>query len=98
MGINQAQKVVTTDASLAGWGATRKGRTMNDTWGPLMQFVHINCLELLVVLLALKHLLSFLKGHHVLVRTDITTVEPYINQKGGLCSRHLHMYAQRLIL
>lgn len=62
MGAKQAQKVVTTNVSLVGYGATRKGRPMNGTWGLLMQFVHINCMELLAMLLALKRFFSFLKG------------------------------------
>ncbi len=35
---------------------------------------HINCLEMLAVLHALKYFLPDLKDHHVLVRTDNTSV------------------------
>ena len=98
MGTVMARRVITTDASLAGWGATHEGRTVTGTWSLLMQSAHINCLELLAVLLALKHFLPLLRGQHVLVRTDNSTVMAYINRQGGLRSRHLHTLAHRLIV
>lgn len=52
-----------------------------------------NCLELLAVYQSLKHLLSWLKGHHVLVRSDASTVMAYINRNGDLRSRRLHTLA-----
>ncbi len=39
---------------------------------------HINCLEVLAVFKALKHFLLYLRGHHVLVCTDNTSVVSYI--------------------
>ena len=63
-----------------------------------MQFVHINCLELQAVSLALKHFLPFLRGQHVLVRTDNTTVVAYINRQGGLRSPQMHTLAHRLTI
>jgi len=60
-----------------------------------MQFVHINCLELLAVWLALKHFLPLLTGQHALVRTDNTIC---VNRQGGLHSHHMHTLAHRLSL
>ncbi len=51
---------------------------------------HIKCLEMLAVFQTLKHFLLDLRGHHVLVRTDSTSVVSYINHQGGLCSRPLY--------
>lgn len=67
---------------------------MNGTWDPQMQFVHINCLELLVVSPVLEHFLPFLRGHHVLVRTDNTTVVICITGYGRvhLCPDLLSMW------
>lgn len=96
MGTVQARKVITTDASLVGWGATHEGRTVNGRWDFHMRSAHINCLELLAVHLALKHFLPWLRGHHVLVRTDNSTVVAYINRQGGLRSPQLHTLAHRL--
>lgn len=98
MGTILSRKVVTTDASRLGWGATHEGRIVNGTWSSQMQLLHINCLELQAVSLALRHFLPFLRGQHVLVRTDNTTVVAYINRQGGLRSRRLHMLAHRLIV
>ncbi|XP_035006832.1 uncharacterized protein LOC118103838 [Hippoglossus stenolepis] len=98
MGTVMARRVITTDASLVGWGATHEGRTVSGTWSLLMQSAHINYLELLAVSLALKHFLPLLRGQHVLVRTDNTTVVAYINRQGGLRSRHLNTLAHRLIV
>lgn len=39
-------------------------------------------MEMMVVFLALKHFLSDLRGHHVLVHTDNTLVVGYINHRG----------------
>ncbi|XP_028275797.1 uncharacterized protein LOC114445053 [Parambassis ranga] len=90
--------VISTDASLTDWGATHEGKTVNGKWGPHMHFTHINCLELIAVHLALKHFLPWLWGHHVLVRTDNSTVVAYINRQGGLRSLRLHALAHRLIV
>lgn len=59
---------------------------MNGEWGPHTRSTHINCLELLAVHLSLKHFLPWLRGHHVLVRLDNSTVVAYINRQRGLGS------------
>lgn len=48
-----------------------------------MKSLHINCLELMAVWLALRHILSLLKGHHVLVKTNNTTVVVFVNKQGN---------------
>ncbi len=58
----------------------------------------INCLEMLVVFLALKTFLPVLKRHHVMVRSDSMTVVAYINHQGGLRSHTLCRMARRLPL
>ena len=73
-------------------------RIVNRVWAPQLRFTHINCLELLAVSLALRHFLPLIRGHHVLVRSDNTTVVAYINRQGGLRSARLHTLAHRLIL
>ena len=89
---------MTTDASLSGWGATMLGRTVNGKWDRSLARSHINVLELWAVFLALKHFLPFLQGHHVLVKTDNSTVVAYINRQGGTRSLQLHGLARRVIL
>ena len=98
MGLVVSRKVVTTDASLTGWGATHEGRTARGVWDSSLRSAHINYLELMAVLLALQHFRVFVQGCHVLVRTDNTTTMCYINKQGGLRSRSLHALAQELTL
>ena len=66
--------------------------------GALMCASHINCPELLAVRLTLKHFLPLLRGHHVLIKTDNSTVVAYVNRQGGLRSLRLHMLAHKLIV
>ncbi|XP_073692680.1 uncharacterized protein [Garra rufa] len=98
LGAIMMRKVVTTDASLTGWGATQEGRTVNGVWPNTLHSAHINYLELLTVWKALNHFLPRLQGHHVLVRCDNTTAVAYINRQGGMRSSKLHALAHRLLV
>ncbi|KAI2647501.1 ORF V: Enzymatic polyprotein [Labeo rohita] len=90
--------VVYTDASSTGWGAVCNGQAASDSWtGPQLQW-HINCLELLAVLLVLRHFRPMLRHKHVLVRTDSTATVAYINHQGGLRSRRMSQLARHLLL
>ncbi|XP_051562812.1 uncharacterized protein LOC127446152 [Myxocyprinus asiaticus] len=54
--------VVTTDASKTGWGVVCNGHTATGSWtGPRLRW-HINCLELLAVLLALRRFRPLIQG------------------------------------
>ncbi|KAI2663241.1 ORF V: Enzymatic polyprotein [Labeo rohita] len=90
--------VVYTDASSTGWGAVCNGQAASGSWtGPRLQW-HINCLELLAVLLALCRFRPTLRHKHVLVRTDSTATVAYINRQGGLRSRRMSQLARHLLL
>ncbi|KAL0153937.1 hypothetical protein M9458_050760, partial [Cirrhinus mrigala] len=90
--------VVYTDASTTGWGAVCNGQAASDSWtGPRLLW-HINCLELLAVLLALRRFLLMLRHKQVLVRTDNTATVAYINHQGGLRSRRMSQLARHLLL
>lgn len=62
--------LVTLDASLTGWGAFCDSLPACGDWRSKHQSWHINCLELLAVLLALSRFLQMLQCYHVFVRTD----------------------------
>ncbi|KAL0194774.1 hypothetical protein M9458_008346, partial [Cirrhinus mrigala] len=98
LGAIKLRKVVTTDASLTGWGATQEGRIVNGVWTSTLRSAHINYLELLTVWKALKHFLPRLQGHHVLVRCDNTTAVAHINRQGGMRSSKLHALAHKLLV
>ncbi|KAL0199319.1 hypothetical protein M9458_007859, partial [Cirrhinus mrigala] len=90
--------VVYTNASSTGWGAICNGQAASGSWtGPRLQW-HINCLELLAVLLALRRFRPTLRHKHVLVRTDSTATVAYINRQGGLRSRRMSQLARHLLL
>ncbi|XP_067313977.1 uncharacterized protein [Pseudorasbora parva] len=91
-------RVVTTDASLTGWGATQEGRTVNGLWPSKLRSEHIHFLELLAIWKALNYFLPRLQGHHVLVRCDNTMAVAYINRQGGVRSPKLHALAYNLLV
>ncbi len=90
--------MVTTDASLTGWGAVFEDRPACGVWTGEFLSWHINCLELRAVFLALIHFLPSLKGCHVIVRTDNMAVVSHINHQGGSRSCTLNRHARRLLL
>ncbi len=86
--------VVTTDASSTGWGSTCN----RQLWTGPRLLLHINCLELWAVHLALRQFRPLLLGKHVLVRTDNTAAVSYINRLGGIRSHHMSQVARHLLL
>ncbi len=91
------RKMLTTDASLTGWGAILEGRSSQGLWKD-HHLLTINRLEMLAVFLALKNFLADLRGHHVLVHSDNTSVVSYINHQGGLRSPSICKLACQIVL
>ena len=81
--------VLTSDASLSGWGATLPPHRVSGTWSKEESLAHINSLELRAVFLALKSLEVHVRGQSLLVRSDNTTVVSYIYYQGGTHSPSL---------
>ncbi len=99
MGAIHCRHMITTDASMTGWGAVFEGRLASGEWTGEFLSWHINCLEHRAVFLALMHFLPFLVEHHIIVRTGNMAVMSHINrQGGGLRSRTLDRLARRLLL
>ena len=98
VGLVTSWKVITTDASLTGWGATHEGLFVRGLWDNDLKTAHINYLELMAVFLALKHFEPLISGCHVLVRTDNTSALCYVNKQGGLPSLKLNRLARDLTL
>ena len=92
------RKVLSTDASLKGWGALCDSVAVRGVWSAAQSQLHINHLEMLAVFLALKHFCPALTGQHVLIRTDNTTVVSYINKQGGTRSLPLLKLSRSLLL
>ncbi|XP_041817854.1 uncharacterized protein LOC121624267 [Chelmon rostratus] len=83
------RETVTTDASLSGWGAVWQNRTAQGQWSAQARTEHINVLELRAVHLALKHFLPYLRGRHVLIRSDNMSTVSQINHQGSTRSMRL---------
>ncbi len=73
LGASCRRKMLTTDASLTGWGATLEGRSSQGLWKDHHLSWHINHLEMFAVFLALKNFLADLRAHHLLICSDNTS-------------------------
>lgn len=72
------RQILTTDASLVGWGAHLREDWVEGTWSREETSQSINWLELRAIRLVLQHFQSL---SHVLVCTDNTTAKAHINIK-----------------
>lgn len=77
---------IQTDSSLAGWGAVFDGKPFGGRWSIEESENHINVLELMAILFALKALVDRLENKHVKVLSDSTTAVCYVNNMGGIKS------------
>ncbi len=64
IGAIHRRHMVTTDASMTGWGAVFEARPTSGDWTGEFLSWHINCLELRAVFLSLMYFLPVLRGHH----------------------------------
>ena len=78
--------ILTTDASLLGWGAVLNGMETGGHWRAEEQGCHINYLEMKAVLLGLKSLCPNAHDTHICVQSDNTIAVTYINAMGGVKS------------
>ena len=76
-------KVITTDASLLGWGATFESFSTGGTWSLNEKDHHINYLELLAVFLGLKSFAKDMRNVHIRLLVDNTTAVALINNMGS---------------
>ncbi|KAI2664143.1 Iporin [Labeo rohita] len=88
--------MLTTDASLTGWGAALSGHPAQGIWrGHLLDW-HISCLEMMAVFPALKFFLQQLRGYHVPVRVDNTVVDKFLSLRAIYILGHMNMEADFL--
>ena len=84
-----------TDASTQGWGAHMGHSQISGTWTHTERQLHINCLKLKAVMLALRHWAPVLQ---VMITMDNSTVVFYINKQGGTHSPNLLRLTVELLL
>lgn len=80
--------VITTDASMSGWGACAGDNVVGGHWAD-SEKEHINILELKAVLLGLKTLFPNVIHKHIRIKSDNTTVVASINNCGSIKRRLL---------
>lgn len=75
--------VITTDASLSGWGAHLESHMAQGLWLDQERQHNINWLELRTIYLALLQFHHLINGQHVLMLTDNISAKVHINRQGG---------------
>lgn len=83
------QLMVTSDASLKGWGATCRGTSTGGMSSREERQLHINLLELKAAFLGLQVFAAQRNSIHILLRIDNTTAIAYLNKRGGTHSQQL---------
>lgn len=85
-----------SDASLSGWGAYCQGHRVHGFWSTSEKRLHINNLELLAALNALRCFTKNTLNSEILLRVDNTTTIAYINRMGGVRHRRLGETARQI--
>ncbi|XP_015753301.1 PREDICTED: uncharacterized protein LOC107333058 [Acropora digitifera] len=78
--------ILTTDASLLGWGAVLNVKETGGHWSAEEQGFHINYLEMKAILLGSKSFCPNAHDIHICVQSDNSTAVTYINTMGGVKS------------
>ena len=73
-----------TDAGPTGWGAYCGSHEIHAMWSNSEKLLHINHLEMLAVIKALRTFYHLMVGCGVLVAMDNMTTLYYINKQGAL--------------
>jgi hypothetical protein len=88
--------VITTDASLEGWGAHSGGVSTGGRWKDSERTDHINVLELRAILLALQAFANHVGTGFIQLFSDNTTAIAYVNKLGGVRSLGCYTVANEI--
>jgi hypothetical protein len=88
--------IIYSDASLSGWGAALNGASASGLWTSEDKSRHINELELLAALWALKSFTAGASNIAIQLMLDNRTAVAYVNKSGGTRSRNLCSIAARI--
>ncbi|XP_063790602.1 uncharacterized protein LOC134945328 [Pseudophryne corroboree] len=89
--------LVTTNASLRGWGAVTQGSNFQGLWSCQETCLHINILELRAIYNALSQAETLLRDKSVLIQSDNITAVAHVNRQGGTRSRVAMAEATRIL-
>ena len=90
--------VITTDASLTGWGGHLNDQVISGTWSFAEAQQHINILEMLAVQRTVQHFRDAVRDSQILIQTDNSTVVAYLNKEGGTRSSLLCAHTLRFLM
>lgn len=90
--------ILTTNASLFGWGGHLSSNITQGQWSPEDLTHNINWLELQAAHLALQSFTDLVSGKDILVLTDNVAAKAHINCQGGTRFLSLMQVAEQLIL
>ena len=96
--IPEAQARLFTDASESGWGAHLDDHQTSGSWSTREATLHINHLEMLAVLYALRAFRVQLTGLTVQLMSDNSSVVSYIRKQGGTVSVSLYRLTREVLL
>ena len=89
--------VLSTDASMSGWGAVLTSRKAKGRWSPLERENHINYLELLAVYRAIMIFRKELQNKVVSLQLDNVTAASYPVKEGGTRSQVFNRLARQIL-
>lgn len=89
---------IETDASLKGYGAVLNEHEIGGRWSEVESQNHINYLEMLAILFAIKSFLHMIRNRHVKILTDSSTAVSYISNFGGQKSFECNKIAKEIWL
>ena len=90
------QIVITSDASLSGWGEVNENEKFGGRWSESEAENHINVLEMMAVWLALRSVCREHRSKHVQIRCDNTCSVSYLNAMGGVKSDKCNNLAKQI--
>lgn len=93
---NPEVEIQTDAASSGGWGAVCGQIKTGGRWSETEMNLHINVLEMMAILYALKSFKEMITGKHVKVLTDNTCAVSYISNMGGSRSPDCNNVAKQI--
>ena len=96
--VPEAQARLFTDASQSGWGAHLDKDQVSGSWSTREATLHINHLEMLAVLYALRAFRVQLTGLTVQLMSDNSSVVSYIRKQGGTVSVPLYRLTREVLI
>ena len=93
---NPEAEMKTDASSSGGWGAVCSPHKTGGRWSKTEISLHINALEMMDILYALKTFKGIIRGKHVQVLTDNTCAVSHISNIGGSCSLDCNDITQQI--